>query len=222
MLNAIFMSLKKVHETVLVFFLLPLSSLAEVKVEVVDQYGKPVSLAVVSTPLRIPKALSEAKTLKVMDQLNKQFSPKVLIVDRGDWVSFPNSDDIRHHVYSFSEVKPFEIRLYKGKQVDPINFDKSGVVILGCNIHDKMMGYIYVIDNEAAAITDINGVAKLNSLSKYFYIWHPRLSIKQTARQRFNVESTEKIKRVTISLAPEISLTKKRQFRLRNPIQESK
>jgi len=50
-----------------------------------------------------------------MDQLNKRFDPELLIIHEGYYVNFPNSDNIRHYVYSFSKVMPFELKLYSGK-----------------------------------------------------------------------------------------------------------
>ena len=84
----------------------------------------------------------------VMDQVNKQFLPELLIVQQGQLVNFPNSDNIRHNVYSFSSAKSFQLKLYSGQPKEPIIFDTQGVVVLGCNIHDSMVGYIYVAKSE--------------------------------------------------------------------------
>ncbi len=62
------------------------------------------------------------------------------------YVQFPNKDNIRHHVYSFSAARKFELPLYSGTPAQPVLFDKVGVVKLGCNIHDWMIGYIYVTE----------------------------------------------------------------------------
>ena len=75
----------------------------------------------------------------------------------GTSVAFPNSDNIRHHVYSFSLAKRFELRLYQGTQSAPVVFDSPGVVVLGCNIHDWMVGYIYVTDDSRFAVSDEHG-----------------------------------------------------------------
>ena len=82
----------------------------------------------------------------VMDQKNRMFIPHVLAVQTGTAVRFPNSDDIRHHVYSFSPAKPFQLPLYKGTPANPVVFDAPGVVTLGCNIHDQMSAFIVVVD----------------------------------------------------------------------------
>jgi len=114
----------------------------------------------------------------VMDQRDKQFTPYVLPVPPGSPVSFPNSDDIRHHVYSFSPAKPFELRLYKGEPANPIVFDRPGVVVLGCNIHDGMVGYIYVAESTLFSKTDEDGSATIDIDYQgpvEIAVWHPRL-----------------------------------------------
>ena len=88
-----------------------------------------------------------------MVQQNIAFNPYVLIVPVGSTVGFPNRDKVRHHVYSFSAAKKFELKLYGQQEERSVTFDKTGVVALGCNIHDVMIGYIYVADTPFAAAT---------------------------------------------------------------------
>ena len=112
----------------------------------------------------------------VMTQQNIAFNPYVLIVPVGSEVAFPNKDKVRHHVYSFSAAKRFELKLY-GQQVErTVVFDKPGVVPLGCNIHDQMIGYIYVTDSPYAAKTDAMGEAVIHGLpggAATMTVWHP-------------------------------------------------
>jgi len=97
-----------------------------------------------------------------VEQRDKTFIPIVSVIQTGSLVSFPNRDEIRHHVYSFSPAKIFEIKLYAGTPADPILFDKPGEVVLGCNIHDHMYAYIYVVDTPWFAKAGKDGVAKLD------------------------------------------------------------
>ena len=128
--------------------------------------------------------------MAVMDQINSQFAPHVLVVQKNQSVRFPNSDDIRHHIYSFSQPKPLEIRLYKGEGSNPVTFEKPGVVVLGCNIHDQMLGYIYIAEHEITALTDENGVATLSTQANEFNIWHAKLSTSNSERVTVSRDTT--------------------------------
>jgi len=113
-----------------------------------------------------------------MDQKNRMFIPHVLAVQTGTSVRFPNSDDIRHHVYSFSPAKPFQLPLYKGTPANPVLFDRAGVVTLGCNIHDQMSAFIVVVDTPYFERTGGDGRATLRDLEpgKYVvHVWYPEM-----------------------------------------------
>ncbi len=140
----------------------------------IDTEGKPIEGAVIT--LQGPIGGELPAQTAIMDQVQKQFAPTVLAVHTSTKVTFPNSDNIRHHVYSFSPAKRFELRLYEGTPSEPITFDKPGVVVLGCNIHDWMVGYIYVTDDPWFATSDATGVAKLQlPAGKYTVtLWHPK------------------------------------------------
>jgi plastocyanin len=123
--------------------------------------GQPVADAVVAVELRgRPQRTSTAKA--EMGQRDRSFQPPVLVVQTGTAVSFPNFDTVRHHVYSFSPVKVFDIKLYAGTPAEPVVFDKPGVAALGCNIHDRMSAHIVVVDTPLFARTDARGEAVLD------------------------------------------------------------
>ena len=160
---------------------------AEIAVMVTDQQGRPVADAVVvAMPvdgnLRQPRPREGS-----VDQVDKEFLPRVSIVLVGASVSFPNHDDVRHQVYSFSPAKRFELPLYAGVPAQPIVFDKPGVVVLGCNIHDWMVGYIYVSESPFFAKTGQDGKALLTELAPRAYVvrvWHPQLDTSESATRR--------------------------------------
>jgi plastocyanin len=111
----------------------------------------------------------------MVEQVDKQFVPLVTVVQTGTAVQFPNRDQIRHHVYSFSPPKPFELKLYVGTPVAPLVFDKPGEVVLGCNIHDQMLAYVYVVDTPYFAKTGADGKARIEGLPAGDYdvkLWH--------------------------------------------------
>lgn len=113
-----------------------------------------------------------------MDQVDRQFVPHLLVVQTGTSVEFPNSDTVAHHVYSFSHPNKFTLPMYRGTAHPPVTFEHSGIVTLGCNIHDHMLGYILVVDSEAFAKTDADGMASLSLSRPEDYeikIWSPRI-----------------------------------------------
>jgi len=159
------------------------ASAATVEVQVLDRSGAPVRDVVVTmSPTQgeshagALKSASNASRAMVMDQLNMMFTPQVLLVPTGTPVSFPNSDTVSHQVYSFSRTKPFQLPLYKGKSYPPVVFDKPGLVVLGCNIHDAMVGYIYVTDARWYGQTNAEGSLSLNDVAAgkvNVTIWSP-------------------------------------------------
>ena len=156
-----------------------------VEATVQDDKGKPVEDAVLL--LHAGPDLRPAPTSAAMDQVDKEFVPHVLPIPIGTAVNFPNRDNIKHHVYSFSAPKKFELQLYTGTPASPVVFDKPGLVVLGCNIHDWMVGYVYVLDTPYFAKTGADGKARLAAVSPGSYeahVWHPRmrLAVEKTAQ----------------------------------------
>jgi plastocyanin len=112
----------------------------------------------------------------VMDQRDRAFVPRVLAVAVGTSVEFPNNDTVSHQVYSFSAAKKFQLPLYKGTHPAPVTFDRPGLVVLGCNIHDEMAGYIYVTDAPAFGTTGEDGTLLIRALAAGDYrigLWSP-------------------------------------------------
>lgn len=114
-----------------------------------------------------------------MEQRDRQFIPQLLVVQKGTLVEFPNNDTVSHQVYSFSPAKHFQLSLYKGSAHPPIEFDKAGLAVLGCNIHDDMIGYILVTDSPYFGQTDAHGVGRVTGLAPGTYtlkVWAPRIA----------------------------------------------
>ena len=161
---------------------------AEIAASVTDQQGRPVADAVlVAVPvdgnMRPPQRPRDGS----IDQVDKEFFPRVTVVPVGASVTFPNHDDVRHQVYSFSPAKRFELPLYAGVPAQPVVFDKPGVVVLGCNIHDWMVGYVYVSESPFFAKTGKDGKAVLAELPARAYVlrvWHPQLEMSEDATHK--------------------------------------
>ena len=115
-------------------------------------------------------------------QRDAAFHPKVLIVPTGSYVAFPNQDTTRHHVYSFSPAKTFDLNLYLQETPPPVQFNQAGVVVLGCNIHDHMQAFIVVSDAPYTALTGAEGTLSLPTLPAGEHrvrVWHPQLDDSQ-------------------------------------------
>lgn len=155
------------------------SSLLAGSIEVVvhDRNGAPVADAVVFAN-SASGGTTSARKQTVIDQRDKQFAPYVTALQVGTAVLFPNSDNIRHHVYSFSSAKKFELPLYSGVPAAPVVFDKVGFVTLGCNIHDWMVAYVAVLPTPYFQVTTNEGRAVLKGLPEGAYtveVWQPCL-----------------------------------------------
>ncbi len=162
---------------------------ANISAIVRDANGRPVENAVLSlTPTDVfDPAMFAATQPAIMMQKGKQFIPYVLPVRTGTSVSFPNKDNLLHHVYSFAKTKRFEISLYAGTPVNPLIFEQSGVVPLGCNIHDWMLAYIYVTDAPYFAKSNKIGIVNIEDAAAGQYraqIWHPRLKGKTDGHEQ--------------------------------------
>ena len=154
------------------------ASAAELSAAVKGADGAPVLDAVV---LAFPSGVGVAATKQgsdTIDQVDYEFVPRVKVIKVGTMVNFPNKDNIRHQVYSFSPAKPFELPLYAGVRAPPVLFDKPGIVIMGCNIHDSMVGYVYVADTAYFGKTNADGKVRIDTLPSGRYtlrVWHPRM-----------------------------------------------
>lgn len=148
---------------------------ATLHIKVIDAEQKPLPYTVIELINNQYPAVPEPAGAQVIQQ-DLNFQPFVSLVPQGTLVEFPNLDKTRHHVYSFSKTKAFELRLYAGKPEAPVLFDQAGVVTLGCNIHDNMLAYIYVSHSRFSVMTDANGEAHFNDIPEADFqlaVWHP-------------------------------------------------
>jgi len=194
---------------------------AEIAATVTDEQGRPVPDAVVvAVPsdgaMRLPSRPRE----EIVDQVDQEFTPRVTAVLVGTPVRFPNHDNIRHQVYSFSPAKRFELPLYAGVPAEAVVFDKPGVVVLGCNIHDWMIGYVYVSESPYFAKTGKDGTALIGELAPRTYsvrVWHPQLDAPEESTRK-TVEAT---RGGPTSVAWTVKLRRESKVR-RSPVGESR
>lgn len=154
------MNLSRLLAGVLSVTICPVAASATIDVLVVDALGQPIPEVVVFT--RDSDQSAAAPEPVVLDQIDRRFEPHILVIEKGTAVSFPNSDAVAHHVYSFSKPNDFALPLYKGTVPDPVRFEHEGIVTIGCNIHDDMLAYVVVVDSSSFAKTDQDGHASLD------------------------------------------------------------
>ena len=152
-----------------------LTNAANVSVAFTDAAGKPLADAVVMLePVGARLAVKPMQNAQIV-QHDLQFNPQVSVVTVGTPVMFPNQDTVRHHVYSYSAAKTFQIKLYAGVPHTPIVFDKPGVAVLGCNIHDGMIAWVVVTDTPLWARSAAGGQARVADVppgSYEMHVWH--------------------------------------------------
>lgn len=150
---------------------------APVEVTVSDGTGRPLAAAVVFLESAAARAASRPLAGYEIGQQDKQFQPQVNVVTLGSQVRFPNRDTVRHHVYSFSPTKPFELKLYTGREANPVQFDQTGVAVLGCNIHDNMVAWVLVVETPYHGVSGADGRLKIDAPPGAYRLraWHNSL-----------------------------------------------
>lgn len=190
----------------------PLSHAASLSVQVTDNAGAPVENAAVYAELVAGEIKQKSVHPVEIAQIKRQFVPLVTVIQAGTEVSFPNLDSVKHHVYSFSPSKIFDLPLYSGKVAQPQLFDKVGTVVLGCNIHDKMLAYVQVVNTPYFGKTDALGKVKLEGMAPGKYIlkaWHYSLPpLEQVVSQPVTLadtDTTASFKINSVKKAPDVS-----------------
>lgn len=156
------------------------SKAAEFEITVLDRHGEPVPDVAVYIQSEREAGTGNAENLALMQQVDFRFEPDLLVVQTGTRVQFPNHDVVAHHVYSFSRPNNFVLPMFKGGMRPQVEFEHAGVVTVGCNLHDQMVGYILVVDSSVFGKTGRDGKLRLeaeNSQGLTVNIWNPRLKL---------------------------------------------
>lgn len=157
-----------------------LASAARVDVQVQDAAGKPLQGAVAYLESPAARAAARPLTGIEIEQADRKFTQAVTVVTAGSQIHFPNRDKVRHHVFSFSKPKTFEIKLYAGTPANPVVFDQPGLVVLGCNIHDTMLAWVLVVETPWYGQTNALGQLRLPDVPPGVYrlrVWHADLLV---------------------------------------------
>ncbi len=160
---------------------------APVEVRVAGGSGQPLAGAVVFLEPRDgpPPAVPPQKT--EISQVGRKFVPEVTIVPVGTAVDMPNRDTVRHHVYSLSKAKRFELKLYVGTPASPVVFDQTGIAVLGCNIHDNMTAWVVIVDTPWYGQTGVDGRLVLAAVPAGRFrlrVWHPTMEVGATPTEQ--------------------------------------
>jgi len=179
---------------------------------ILDINNNPLRDAIITFPSHIK---AKPKTHKIT-QKKYMFLPSSSIINIGDTVVFPNKDNVMHHIYSFSETGFFEIYANKGDDKQSYTFNKSGIAILGCNIHDSMTGYIHILHNESSKKTNRKGEVKFNDgIPKKLQLWHPNIAGNKSTRVDLAIEKIKRkrwIAKTNIANLPQVKAKKSGRY----------
>lgn len=166
---------------------------ATVTVTVSDNAGSQLSDTVVYLQSANAVPVKPSNDLQIQ-QKGKEFSPFVSVAPVNSSLTFPNRDGIGHHVYSFSPAKTFELPLSEQELTTSILFDTPGIVTVGCNIHDWMVGYIYIVNTPYYAVTDQQGKLSINNVpagSYTLHLWHPGIKSGKDLEQPMTINDQQ-------------------------------
>jgi plastocyanin len=108
-------------------------------------------------------------------QLDRRFSPDLLVISAGSTVSFPNMDPIFHNIFSLSRAKAFDLGSYDQGQTRRVQFPKPGIVDVYCHLHPNMAATIVVTPNRWYARADGSGQYRISAVppGQYTFVaWH--------------------------------------------------
>lgn len=150
------------------------------KVTLVDSNNDPLpDMVVYFQPLDGMVLPVSNKTVEI-GQLDRAFTPYINVMQLGNSANFQNKDDITHHIYSPVGENKFSFKIRAGQSQRKDDFQQSGEVAMGCNIHDWMSGYLYIVDTPLFGKTDAQGRVSIaiEQQGKYqLVVWHPHLEV---------------------------------------------
>lgn len=120
--------------------------------------------------------LPQAQVLRLVQE-HKSFHPRLLVVEVGASVDFPNHDPFFHNVFSLFEGKRFDLGLYEAGTSHIVHFDRPGVSYIFCNIHPEMSAVVLALDTPFFGVSDSKGNVAIPGVLRGRYvlrIWHER------------------------------------------------
>jgi hemoglobin len=126
--------------------------------------GELPTTVITLTPLK-GKYKARRPKHRVIEQRERQFAPRVLVVPVGSTVTFPNFDMVFHNVFSLSPSRPFDLGIYKDGETREVTFEKEGVIEVGCNLHANMSALLIVVAAPHYVVTNAKGQFAFKSLA---------------------------------------------------------
>jgi plastocyanin len=171
----------------------------EIKIEVIVENGGTITGSVKCKRMKYPEDVvvfieeiggndyPAPEKHGIVDQFDRTFVPHVLAVQKGTVIDFPNSDLVRHNVFSPQDsCKQFNLGTYDVGVVKQVTFDKSCNVPILCNVHAEMSAFVAVFDNPYFAVTLRDGNFKIDNIPPGNYTlktWHEKFeSVTQEIR----------------------------------------
>ncbi len=110
-----------------------------------------------------------------VQQVDRRFSPDLVVIPVGTTVSFPNMDPIFHNIFSLSKTKAFDLGSYDKGESRIVAFPKPGIVDVYCHLHPNMAATIVVTPNRWYARSDREGQYQIPDVPPGTYMvvaWH--------------------------------------------------
>lgn len=188
----------------MLLFVATASHAAELTMQTINSEGRPIPDAVATLIPLDPMPASPVTSSAEISQNAQEYTNYVTVVQAGTKVIFPNQDSVQHHVYSLSKPKKFEFPLYNPGQAESVVFDVSGIVTLGCNIHDWMVAYVLIVPTPYFNKTSADGTTLVTAPAGRYRleVWHPRLA-KTQSEEIVLSEVAPLSKNFTLTLKPD-------------------
>ncbi|HEX3694985.1 MAG TPA: hypothetical protein VH374_06305 [Polyangia bacterium] len=110
-------------------------------------------------------------------QENKQFVPRLAVVQAGTSIIFPNYDSVYHNVFSTSPRNTFDLGSYRaGDKPRAVTLTSPGVVEIFCNMHQKMTADVLVVPSNLYTKVHADGSFRLDNVpvgARKVVVWSP-------------------------------------------------
>ena len=125
-----------------------------------------------------------------VDQYGCVYKPHVLAIQKGQTISYKNSDVVPHNVHTLSEANPaFNKAVNVGGNPIDRTYDAEELFFVKCDIHPWMKCWVHVIDHPFFTVTQEDGQFEIAGLPDGQFeleFWHEKMG---TRHQIVSVDS---------------------------------